>query len=537
MVKAMAWFREWWRYLRDIPTQLWGNPVVGREVRVRVRVGRSYLLQSLYLGFLILITLLAYANVVSERVGRNPFSAQQYLQTFHGVVMGTLTALIVLIAPGLTANAITLERERRTIDLLVATPLTARQLLTGKLVGSFAFIVLLLALALPISGVSLLLGGTTFQELLETYLLIALSAMVISAIALFSSVYARSSTVAVFWSYLRVGLFVGVLGITTAFQAEWRLGGLPGSTGRELIFPIAALSPFSAPYIADTFVPIMGSELPGVLVGALFCLMATRLLLTGAAFKVGLYGKDTLPSLRRQMLLFVFLLALLNTMPLFRFAGGVGLGASVEPTAWMLLLILAVPMVLLVLFIAPYGAHGGRSYYNDGVFRLSRMFSASPSGALPYLMALWMAGVAGSLISAWPHRAFISVDSWIAISTMLFYYTGLWFFLWALARVASALLRGRSVVGARLLTLAIYTALFVGPLMVYLVSYAGDSVVESSVLRASVIFPVIAYPELFQDLPTEANYQLFVYGSALWGIGAFVSYLHERYTNRGQDVS
>jgi len=525
MVKAMAWTWEWWRYLCGIPAQLWGNPVVGREVRVRARVGRGYLLQSAYLGFLILITLLTYTNVVSKEVGRNPFSAQEYLQDFHSVVMGTLTALIVLIAPGLTANAITLERERRTIDLLVATPLTARQLLTGKLVGSFAFIVLLLALALPISGVSLLLGGTTFQELLETYLLIALSAMVISAIALFSSVYARSSTVAVFWSYLRVGIFVGVLVIMTAFfQAAWSLGG-GKATGRELIFPIAALSPFYASYIADTFVPIMGYDLPGVLVGTLFCLMATRLLLTGAAFKVGLYDKDTLPSLRKQMLLFVFLLALLNTAPLLQFAR-----ANMEPIAWMLLF-LAMLMPLLLLFIAPYGAHGGRSYDNDGAFRLSRMFNANPSGALPYLMAFWGAGVAGLLISVWPHRALISVDGWIAIGTMLFYYTGLWVFLWALARAASALLRGRSVVGARLLTLAIYTALFVGPLMVYLASFAGP------VLRASIIFPVIAYSELYWDTPMEASSQFFVYGSALWGIGTFVSYLHERYTNRGRDVS
>jgi hypothetical protein len=98
---------------------------------------------------------------------------QQALVEFYRVVMAMLIALIVLIAPALTANAITLERERKTMDLLLATPLTARQLLVGKLVGSFAFIVLLLALTLPVSAVSVLLGGVSFPELLKAYLLIA----------------------------------------------------------------------------------------------------------------------------------------------------------------------------------------------------------------------------------------------------------------------------------------------------------------------------------------------------------------------------
>jgi ABC-type transport system involved in multi-copper enzyme maturation permease subunit len=213
-------------------TQVWGNPVVGREARVRVRLSRSYFLQSLYLGFMILIVMLVYQNVVSDEVMRNPFEAQQSLQAFHATVMGTLTALIVLIAPALTANAITLERERRTMDLLAATPLTARQLLTGKLLGSLGFVLLLLALTLPVSGVSLLMGGATIREMLETYVLIAASAMVLCALALFSSAYARNSTTAVFLSYLRVGLLVVVLGIMTIAQATTRLVPAPGATGR-----------------------------------------------------------------------------------------------------------------------------------------------------------------------------------------------------------------------------------------------------------------------------------------------------------------
>ncbi|MCS7066316.1 MAG: ABC transporter permease subunit, partial [Fimbriimonadales bacterium] len=200
---------EWWRYLRGIFTQVLGNPVVARELRVRVRFARAYWLQAIYLLFLILIVGIAYAGTLGSQIAMDPYRAQQYLQQFYWVIFGTLTSLIVLIAPGLTASAITLERERRTLDLLLATPLSARELLTGKLVGSFAFLVLLLALTLPASAVCILLGGATFGEVLESYLMLALSGLTLSAVALFTSAYSRSSMWAVFGGYLLCFVYLG----------------------------------------------------------------------------------------------------------------------------------------------------------------------------------------------------------------------------------------------------------------------------------------------------------------------------------------
>jgi ABC-type transport system involved in multi-copper enzyme maturation permease subunit len=165
MAAIRAALVDWRKYLVGVFTQVLGNPVIGRELRVRVRVGRAYMLQAFYLAFLILIVALAYQAAIGDNPDlRNPVRVQEALVEFYRIVMSMLVALIALIAPALTANAITLERERKTMDLLLATPLTARQLLVGKLIGSFAFIVLLLALTLPVSAVSVLLGGVSFPS-------------------------------------------------------------------------------------------------------------------------------------------------------------------------------------------------------------------------------------------------------------------------------------------------------------------------------------------------------------------------------------
>lgn len=535
---AQTWLRDWGRYVVGIFTQVWGNPVVGREARVRVRLSRSYLLQSLYLGFMILIVMLVYQNVVSDEAARNPFTAQLSLQAFHATVMGALTALIVLIAPALTANAITLERERRTMDLLAATPLTARQLLTGKLLGSLGFVLLLLALTMPVSAVSLLMGGATIREMLETYLLIAASAMVLCAVALFSSAYARSSTTAVFWSYLRVGLLVGVLGILTIAQAAMRFSAPPGATGRELAMPLSALSPFSAPYVADTVFNAFGVEIPGVVVGVLVCLLATRMLLTGAAPKVGLYDKDTLPSLRRQMLLGAFLASWLSFTPVIQFliAPGVG-GARIGDLLTVLGFLLAMPMPLLILFIAPYGSQEERMVSWDRRVRVGDMFTGKPSGSLPFILALWFAAIAGLVLAAQPFLGHLAPEDWAYAITLAFYYTGLWVFLWACAQICSVFLRGRSVAAARWLTLGCYAVLFLLPLILHWILFSDVDAIESPALYFSVMYPVWA----ITDKPFQKFWEtvplFYLYGAVLWLLSLLLYALHPRHPNQERDVS
>lgn len=482
-----------WRWVLGLFTQVIGNPVVGREIRVRARFGRSYWLQALYLFFLILIVLPTYDSVVRENLLRNPFEAQRSLQGFYWVIILTLSTLIALIVPALTANAITLERERRTLDLLVATPLTARELLTGKLVGSMALVLLLLALTLPISAISLLLGGTTLAEMVETYAMVALSAMVLSALALFTSAYARNSTLAVFWSYLRVGALLLILAYPAVGQAELRWGGMAGFVGDELVAPIGLFSPFMAPFAAGTVLRIFGWAIPAWVVSLVLCLFTTRLLLTGAALKVGLYDRDLLPSIRRQLLVGFFLAT-------FTFAYSIAflvsdLFSAMFLTAGFMIFL----MVFVIVFVAPYGHQGDRACPDDGVFRLRRMFRSSPSGALPYILLLWFASIAGGLLVLWEWKGRIAIqpiDWWVLVS-LLGYLTCLMVFLWGIGRFCSALLNGENLVGARALTLVSIASVLIVPILLEII--LNFDIEDTYFLYLTPLYPLFKLPEDASD--------------------------------------
>ena len=74
--------------------------------------------------------------------------------------------LICLLAPALTADLISGERERQTLDLLLVTPLSRRQIVIGKLVAALGSLLLLIVLALPIQALAVLIGGIGLEELL-----------------------------------------------------------------------------------------------------------------------------------------------------------------------------------------------------------------------------------------------------------------------------------------------------------------------------------------------------------------------------------
>jgi ABC-type transport system involved in multi-copper enzyme maturation permease subunit len=534
---AMAAIRaalvDWRKYLVGVFTQVLGNPVIGRELRVRVRVGRAYMLQAFYLAFLILIVALAYQAAIGDNPDlRNPVRVQEALVEFYRIVMSMLVALIALIAPALTANAITLERERKTMDLLLATPLTARQLLVGKLIGSFAFIVLLLALTLPVSAVSVLLGGVSFPELLKAYLLIACGGLVLCAIALFSSVYARNSTLAVLWSYLRVAGFLLATGVLIALQDVVAFGGR-GAGALNLAFPQVLLNPFAAPFVADMQVDFVRWQVPAWIVGVVICLLFTRLILTAAARKVGLYDKDVLPSARRQLLLLFPLNMLLCVLPLLALGGG---APGIPDAVYILVVILTcvAPFLVLAVWIAPFGQDGDAPCPDDGVFKPTRMFSASPSGTLPFLWTVWLLMI-GALFLAFHWSGVLAVIDtllWNYLISMLTYLTGVWMLFWGIGRFCSVMLRARSLATARALTLVVITGVIAIPVIIDLMFFWDRA--EFVALQVWVFKP---FRDALSD-PRSVNIHdtMFLWGSGMTLVGLLLGAFRRRARVQGTET-
>src|SRR3954454_16619655 len=133
------------------------NPLASKELVARMRSPRTFVVATLELLPLAALALVLYAAIAGLRSG--PTLSAPAGKLFFATVTALELGLICLLAPALTADLIAGERERRTLDLLLVTPLSRRQIVVGKLIAALGSLLLLIVLALPIQAIAVLIGG------------------------------------------------------------------------------------------------------------------------------------------------------------------------------------------------------------------------------------------------------------------------------------------------------------------------------------------------------------------------------------------
>lgn len=164
------------------------NPVLWRELRVMARrprmawtitIGLWSCLAMVWIFAGQMSLLVAGAGGVT-RVGR----------VLVGALIVTLATVIALVAPFVAARAVSLERRRQTFDLLIITPLPARAILRGKLLGSLMPLFVMLGATLPLAMLLRLYGGFSALQVLVAYVFLFQETLVFGllgcAAALFS---------------------------------------------------------------------------------------------------------------------------------------------------------------------------------------------------------------------------------------------------------------------------------------------------------------------------------------------------------------
>ncbi len=114
--------------------------------------------------------------------------------------------LILLITPALTAGAISGERERQTLDLMMTTRLKPGQLVRGKLMSSFSTVLLLMISSFPVLSLVFIYGGVTLWDVVQLLLSYGLAAWLVGCIGIFCSCVCQKSTIATVAAYSATGI-------------------------------------------------------------------------------------------------------------------------------------------------------------------------------------------------------------------------------------------------------------------------------------------------------------------------------------------
>ncbi len=180
------------------------NPVLGRELRERMRTKRAFVAIGVFLTLLLLTLALIVKvneNVSAFDIGR----LTQVGRLLYETVITVMTALLLFFVPGIAAGAIAGERERQTLLPMQITLLRPREIFAGKVAASMSFIVLMLVSTLPVMAVAYVLGGIRVIDAAVGLSAVALIALIMTLVVVASSSAARrvqTATVAAYGACL-----------------------------------------------------------------------------------------------------------------------------------------------------------------------------------------------------------------------------------------------------------------------------------------------------------------------------------------------
>lgn len=203
--------------------------IMVKELRSRMRGRRAFIVLTVYLAILALITYGVYVVVAPNARGIaggfGGFGGQANASALIGQSIFSLLSifqliLICFIAPAFTAGQISLEREKQTLDLLVSTPMRPSAIVIGKLAAALAFVVLMIVSAVPITAIVLMYGGASIDDIVRQQVVLLATALALGAIGLFYSALLKRTQAATVLTYITVlGMTLG----TAMLFAFWTI--------------------------------------------------------------------------------------------------------------------------------------------------------------------------------------------------------------------------------------------------------------------------------------------------------------------------
>ncbi len=179
---------------------LFENPVLQRELLVNLRMPRAFVLLFVYQALLAVVVYFAWPQESRLDLTTKPEEARRLVNMFF---LGQYI-LASLMAPSFAAGAITGEKERKTYEMILASPLRPGAIVLGKLLASLAHLAVLIFASLPIVMLCLPLGGVSLYEVLGAYLGLIISVVTFGMISVACSSFFSRTASSLVVSYLLI---------------------------------------------------------------------------------------------------------------------------------------------------------------------------------------------------------------------------------------------------------------------------------------------------------------------------------------------
>jgi ABC-type transport system involved in multi-copper enzyme maturation permease subunit len=189
------------------------GPVFFYDLVRTTRRGRYAVLRAVYAGALLLFIIALYR--VQPVLNRGAWwttsgGMSRFAETFCYTFLAVQFAAVAILTPAYVAGAIAEEKDRKTLEFLLATDVRDREIVLGKMASRVANLGLVVLTGLPILSLTQLWGGVDFGLLLCAFAATGLTLLTLAAVSMLASVYTHKAREAVVLAYLVAAGYVGV---------------------------------------------------------------------------------------------------------------------------------------------------------------------------------------------------------------------------------------------------------------------------------------------------------------------------------------
>jgi ABC-type transport system involved in multi-copper enzyme maturation permease subunit len=223
--------------------------VYEREMKVAPRSRGLFVARAVYCGALLGIVATCWLVVTGSQTVTTVGDTARFGATLMRI-LAPLQLVLAMLAAALTAVlAVGVEKDRRTLEMLLVSRLSDAQLVVGKLAGSLLRVLLLLVAAVPIFALAGLFGGVEPGQLGRLFLATAAAAVATASVAN-AVAFWKDST----FQSLAITAFVLVAWTAAGEAVAARFGTATGAAASPARAMFAALEPTGGP----TLMPFLG---------------------------------------------------------------------------------------------------------------------------------------------------------------------------------------------------------------------------------------------------------------------------------------
>lgn len=183
------------------------NPMLKKEIKLSVRTSKLSVILMIFNSILMVMGMVAIFLIRENSIwsGNIKYRDNIYLYMF---LSACEFVLLLFIMPTLSAGLISSEREKQTLDLLLASTMKPWQIILGKLESVIGIVLMIIVSGLPPIALVSIFGGITFGDIVKTVLYLVFAALLIGSIGTFCSSVVKKTTWA---SLLTYGVELGII--------------------------------------------------------------------------------------------------------------------------------------------------------------------------------------------------------------------------------------------------------------------------------------------------------------------------------------